>query len=167
METSMKAKLKAALIAFLATGVLAIQSPAYALTPNDIVGTWKIVSYVHEAAGKTEHPLGEHPSGYLVIGGDHRCTQIVVGQGRKPAHDDEGYANLVKSMISYSAPFTYEDHAGGLKITLRPDVSWNPAMTGASIIRFVSLEGDRLTVKGPQGPAGAITVKFERAKQER
>lgn len=161
----MKAKVKAALIAGLGAGFFAIQLPAHALDASEIVGTWKIISYIHEdSAGKASHPLGAHPSGYLVVGGDHRCTVVIVGEGRKPAQNEEGYANLAKTMIAYSAPFTEEADAGGLKITLRPDVSWSQSMTGATVVRFVSLDGDKLTVKGPSGPHGAMTASFERAK---
>jgi Lipocalin-like domain len=44
-------------------------SAAFALSPDDIVGTWKLISNVRQAAGsdKIENNLGEDPSGVLIL----------------------------------------------------------------------------------------------------
>jgi hypothetical protein len=155
----------AALIALCGAYALAVSAPAVALAPGDIVGTWRIVSYVHkDAAGETSLPMGARPDGYLIVGPDRRCTVLVVAEDRKAAHDEEGYAQLAKTMIGYSAPFTDEPDGAGLKVTLHPDVSWNQTMTGASLVRLVSLEDGKLVVRSAPGPNGAAVAKFERAK---
>jgi hypothetical protein len=156
-------KTRAALVAFCGIGALAASVPAAALAPGDIVGTWRIVSYVHkDAAGETSLPMGAHPKGFLIVGADRRCTVLVVADDRKAARDEEGYAELAKTMIGYSAPFTDEADGSGLKVTLHPDVSWNQTMTGASLVRFVALEDGKLVVRAP-GPSGGAVAKFERA----
>ncbi|SFJ98075.1 lipocalin-like domain-containing protein [Methylocapsa palsarum] len=165
MPRKPQSKIRAALIAFCGLCALAAGVRAAALAPGDIVGTWRIVSYVHkDAAGETSLPMGAHPNGVLIVGADRRCTLIVVAEGRKAAHDEEGYAELAKTMIGYSAPFTDEAYGAALKVTLHPDVSWNETMTGASLVRFVSLEDGKLVVRSPPGPNGAAVAKFERAR---
>lgn len=153
-----------ALIATLGIAATAVAAPARALSQSEILGTWRIISYVHEdAAGELSHPMGEHPTGYLVVGRDKRCTLVVAAEGRKPAQDEEGYAALAKTMLSYSAPFSEEAAGNELKLTLRPDVAWNPTMIEADIVRFVSRQGETLVVRSAPSPHGSVTAKFIRA----
>jgi hypothetical protein len=158
-------KADVALAALCGLCFLAFSAAAAALAPADIIGTWRIVSYVHkDAAGETSLPMGAHPGGFLIVGADRRCTVLVVADDRKAAHDEEGYAQLAKTMIGYSAPFTDEPDGAGLKVTLHPDVSWNQTMTGASLVRYVSLEDGKLVVRSAPGANGVAVAKFERAK---
>jgi Lipocalin-like domain len=44
-------------------------SPAWALSPEDIVGTWKMLSTARQLEGsdKVINNLGEHPKGIMII----------------------------------------------------------------------------------------------------
>lgn len=140
-------------------------APAYALTQDEIIGTWRILSYVHkDGTDEISHPMGDRPQGYLIIGSDHRCTVVIAAENRKPAQSEKDYATLAKTMIAYSAPFTDESDGRELKLTLRPDVSWSPSMTGANVVRLVSLEGNELLVRSAPSPHGIFTARFERAR---
>jgi hypothetical protein len=81
-----------------------VASSAWALSPEDIVGTWRMLSTVRQLEGsdKLINNLGEHPKGVMVITPDHRFIIIETGDGRKPARTTEEFAALQKSEIAYS-----------------------------------------------------------------
>lgn len=59
--------------------------PAWALSPEDVVGTWKLLSTVRqlEVSDRAINNLGERPKGILVITPEHRFIIIETGDGRK------------------------------------------------------------------------------------
>lgn len=109
-----------------------------------VVGNWKIESFVNEelATGKKTAPLGEHPKGYLIYTPQGRMVALLVHETRSPPKVDEDRINLHKYMIAYSGRYTVE----GDKVVHHVDVSWNQAWTGTDQVRFVKVEGDRLTI---------------------
>ena len=142
-------------------------NPSAALTQNEIAGTWTLVSIVHEEqSGKKSTPLGEHPRGILVIGQDGRFTAVLVAQGRTPPQNEGSMAELTQSLIAYSATATISPNSGpsSLKVTLRPDVSWNPGTTGNSDDRVVTVEGNRLILKSTSA-GGSETQVYERTSR--
>lgn len=139
-----------------AVGVLAVLAagadPAAALSQQELVGTWKLVSSKFEQldTGKTGDNLGARPSGILIITPESRFTVVMAGEGRKPGTSAEAAAALMRSMLAYTGPFTLEPDPqvpGGAKLTAHIDVSWNESFTGTDQIRFLTLAGDRLTIK--------------------
>src|ERR1017187_2022176 len=52
---------------------------------QQILGTWKLVSYVREeiSSGAKSDVMGTHPSGYINYGPDGRMIVIIVGSDRK------------------------------------------------------------------------------------
>jgi hypothetical protein len=132
--------LQVACVAVVAFGV---NAPSWGAEPN-IVGTWKVVSYVTEelATGKKTPLLGEHPKGYLIYTPEGRVMTLGVHETRSPPKTDEDRVNLHNSMIAYSGRYTIE----GDKVVHHIDVSWNETLTGTDLVRFVKLEGDRLTI---------------------
>lgn len=114
----------------------------------DVVGTWKLLSYVREEmpSGKKIDVMGPHPTGYLIYGKDGRMMVIFVRSDRqKPAGavpTAQESEELLKGMLSYTG--TYEVHAD--KIVHHVDVSWNESWTGTDQTRSYKLEGDRLSL---------------------
>lgn len=109
-----------------------------------VVGDWKSVSFVTEelATGKKTAPLGEHPKGYLIYTPQGRMMALLVHETRSPPKVDEDRINLHKYMVAYSGRYTVE----GDKVVHHVDVSWNEGWTGTDQVRFVKIEGDRLTI---------------------
>jgi hypothetical protein len=149
--------------------------PVYALSPEDIVGTWKLLSTVRQVEGsdKLVNNLGEKPKGILVITPEYRFIIIETGDGRKPASTTEEYAALQKSELAYSGLITFSpdpSNAQGLKMTNKVDIAWNEEWTDTSQSRFLSLARNRLTirtavVKSPiSGEMAVSTLVFERSK---
>jgi hypothetical protein len=149
--------------------------PAAALSPQDVVGTWKLLSSVRQPVGsdKIINNLGAHPKGIMIITPDHRFIIVETAEGRKPAKTTEEFAALQKSELAYSGMVTFmpdPDHPQGLKMINKVDIAWNEAWGGTSQTRFLSLDGNRLTIRTPviknpiSGQMAVATLVFERSK---
>ena len=117
---------------------------------QQIVGTWKLVSYVREEipSGARSDVMGAHPSGYINYGPDGRMMVIIAGSDRKKpagaiATPEEAQA-LITSMLAYAGSYTIDSNAK--TVTHHVDVSWDQARTGESLVRTYKFEGDRLTL---------------------
>lgn len=150
-------------------------SAAYALSPDDIIGTWNLVSNVRQAAGsdKIENNLGENPRGVVIITPEHRFIALFTSADRKPATTTEESAALQNSHTAYSGLVTFAPNpadAAGLKMTTKVDIAWNAEWAGTTQVRFLSLAGDRLTIRTPMiknpytGQDAVATLVFERAR---
>jgi hypothetical protein len=150
-------------------------SPAWALSPEDIVGTWKMLSTVRQLEGSDRviNNLGEHPKGIMIITPDHRFIIIETGDGRKAASTTEEFADLQKSELAYSGLVTFSsdpNNPQGLKMINRVDIAWNEEWADTSQTRFLSLDGNKLTIRTPlfknpiSGEMARSTLVFERSK---
>jgi hypothetical protein len=154
-------------------------SPATAQTAvepsaaEQLIGTWKLVSYVGEdvASGTRTDVLGPHPSGYIEYGRDGRMIVIIVGTDRKEpagtvATPAEALA-LLTSLLAYAGTWTLDTAAH--TVTHHIEVSWDQTRTGESHVRTYRFEGDRLTLttqpsRDPAtGKPTVRTVVWERA----
>jgi hypothetical protein len=157
------------------TAWISTAGSASALAPEDVVGTWKVLSTVRQLEGsdKAINNLGEHPNGVMIITPEHRFIIIETADGRKAASTTEDFAALQKSEIAYSGLATFSpdpDNPRGLKMVNKVDISWNEEWTATSQTRFLSLDGNRLTIRTPlyknpvTGELAISIVVFERSK---
>ena len=60
--------------------------PAWALEPQDVVGTWKLLSNVRQVLGsdKVVDNLGSHPNGVMILTPEHRFTYLATAEGENP-----------------------------------------------------------------------------------
>jgi hypothetical protein len=149
---------------------------SWALEPQDAVGTWKLLSSVRQVAGsdKVVDNLGAHPNGVLIITPEHRFIVIfTAAEGRKPATTTEEFAALQRSQIAYSGLVTLSpdpDNPKGLKLLNKVDIAWNEEWNGTVQTRFLSLEGNHLTIRTPliknpyTGEIAISVLVFERSK---
>ena len=156
--------------------VISTASPAWSLSPEDVVGTtWKLLSNVRQVEGsdKLVNNLGAHPNAVLVITSDHRFVFIETAEGRKPATTTEEFAALQRSEVAYSGLVTFlpdPNNSQGLKMINKVDIAWNEEWKGTSQTRFLSLDGNRLTINTPliknpiTGEMAISTLVFERSK---
>jgi hypothetical protein len=93
--------------------------------------------------------------------------------GRKAASTTEEYAALQKSEIAYSGLAALSpdpNNPNGIKMANKVDVSWNEEWTGTNQTRFLSLDGNRLTIRTPlyknpvTGEMAISTLVFELSK---
>ncbi len=117
---------------------------------QQILGTWKLVSYVREevASGAKSDVMGAHPDGYINYGPDGRMIVIIVGSDRKkpvgPVATPNEAEALIRSMLAYAGGYTVDSEAK--TITHQIDVSWDQSRTGEAYVRKYNLDGDRLTL---------------------
>jgi hypothetical protein len=143
-------------ILLIAIAVLAIPCRASAQTDQansihqQILGTWKLVSYVREEipSGAKSNVMGAQPTGYINYGRDGRMMVIIVGSERKkpvgPVATPEEAEALIRSMLAYAGTYTLDTEAK--TVTHHIDVSWDQSRTGESHVRTYKLDGDRLTL---------------------
>ena len=105
---------------------------------NDIVGTWRLTSFVREvvATGERQNEFGEKPDGYISYQPDGRMFAVLVGSNRPtPAGTptDDEKIRLFGTLIAYSGAYVVE----GDKVTHKIEVSWNQSWTGGDQVRIL------------------------------
>jgi hypothetical protein len=166
--------LPAAVVALVAVAGLPAETPAEVPAAQQILGTWRLVSYVGEdvGSGARTDVMGAHPSGYLEYGRDGRMIVIITGTDRsKPAGPVATPAEalaLLTSLLAYAGTYTLDTSAH--TVTHHIEVSWDETRTGESHVRTYRLEGDRLTLttapsRDPAtGKPSVRTVVWERVR---
>ena len=114
-------------------------------TAKQLVGSWKLSSWVIQVIGEQQatEPLGPNPKGRLVITPDGYMVAIIAAANRKPATNNDESAALLNSLLAYTGKVTTD----GGKITIKVDISWNELLTGQDQVRFVKVEGDKLSIR--------------------
>jgi hypothetical protein len=154
-----------------ASQVQAQQAP----TREQVIGTWKLLKSVREeaATGKVVDNIGAHPKGVLVITPEGRFIIIETAEGRKAASAPEEFAQLQKTELAYSGLVEFStdpQNPASLKMVNHVDIAWNEEWAGTDQVRFLSLDGDKLTIrtaaiKNPlTGVLATATLVFVRSK---
>jgi hypothetical protein len=157
------------LIGFVFVACLIAQA-SFAADSDNVVGTWKLVSYEVEvqATGQKLPVMGEKPTGYAAFNREGRVFFVLTGEARKAAKTDQERAELLSTLVAYTGTYTVE----GGKWTTSVEVAWNPEWVGTKQVRDFKLDGDRLMVLTPwrvmpnwadKGPTRSI-VTFERSR---
>jgi len=121
---------------------------------NPLVGAWtlKSNSRVILATGEKAPLFGEHPSGTILYTADGRMSAILVADGRKapagPVASDAEAVALYRTMVAYSGRYTVEAD----RVIHHIEIAWNQKWAGTDIVRFYTLEGNRLTLKTAPAP---------------
>jgi hypothetical protein len=141
----------------------AVPNTGHALSADDILGTWKIISFVRNdpATGHKIRPLGDNPSGYLIIR-PHHLAFMLVADGRK--HGD-GDAAFTRSILAYAGDYALHPDSldpDGLKMTIHVAVSGDEVLTGTDLGRYAAVSGNRLSLRSQPGPNASMLI-FERA----
>lgn len=148
-------------------------SDALAVEPEDIIGTWKLISSTRRviATGQENDTYGPHPSGWISYGRDGRMMVLIVNDHR-PKPDsvanmtDAERAQLFKTMLAYSGTYVLT----GSSITHTIDTSWNEVWTGTKMVRDVERRGDRLIYTTKPAPASmdgkvsVVTLVWEKVR---
>ena len=154
---------------------VALAQPAWALSPQELVGTWKMLSTVRQSPGsdKAVDNLGAHPLGVMIMTPDFRFMIIETADGRQAAASTDGYASLQRSELAYSGLASFSPDPGnpnGLRMVNKVDIAWNEEWKDTDQVRLLSLDGNRLTIhteliKSPlTGERTVSTLVFERSK---
>ncbi len=132
------------------TSLIAMGAPVRAAGADDLVGSWKLLSWqVVAADGSTQDVFGAQPSGYLVLTREGRSIVVTTAEGRKGGTDDAVRAALHKSMLAYSGRYRVE----GSDFITRVEVSWNEDWNGTEQRRHFRIGGDKLFIETAPGPS--------------
>jgi lipocalin-like protein len=122
---------------------------------DSLIGTWRLELWelVYEDGRPPEHPLGADAEGFLMYTPDGHVSATLARKGRPPlaGGDDGTKARAYEAYFGYAGRYEVRDGAVVHHIAIAPD----PALTGATTLRNAVLEGDRLTLSGPDFSAGS------------
>jgi hypothetical protein len=107
------------------------------VTPQDVVGVWRLASYVQIGpdGAVLEGPLGAAPDGLLIYTGDGHVAVGMMPTGGGPA---------AETYMGYSGRW----RLSGDRMTHEVLVSAHPAMAGSRQVRTAELAGGVLTLRG-------------------
>jgi hypothetical protein len=123
------------------------------VTRDQLAGTWKVVTLKVTSGGKVSHPLGDSPEGFVTMTRNRIWLLFVDPARQRPASTTLTDAEAVvamKSHVGWTGAYTLEDRPDGPELTARVDTASSHAITGDDRVYFVSLDGDRLTMKAPE-----------------
>ena len=122
-----------------------LATPSHADDKDKLLGTWKLLSAVHEdvATKERKQVYGEHPNGYMAFTPDGRAFVILTADGRKAPQTEQERAAALTSMSAYAGKYRLE----GDKFITRVDVASNEAWRGADQVRSYRLDGDKLYIE--------------------
>jgi hypothetical protein len=122
--------------------------PDLGFTP--LVGSWRLLSAsaTFTDNGEGVETFGPNPSGRMVFTPGGRIMFLIMRSDRRPPTNDAERATLFNSMISYTG-LARLDTSGQFITTV--DVSLIPTEVGGEKLRLFLVEGDRLTIRLPEG----------------
>lgn len=158
---------------FVAVVLLLNSTAAFAISEEDLWGTWKLVSAIRKDVDTGDSAYaygGPHPNGFISYSKDHRMMGMAAYDNRfKPARVDQTTADqreqLYKSYWAYAGTYTLK----GNTIEHHVETSLNETWTGTTVTRDISYDGTRLILTTrPQlnleGRTVIITLIWEKMK---
>jgi Lipocalin-like domain len=118
-------------------------------TASDLIGAWRLESWalVYEDGRPPEYPLGSDADGFLLYTTDgHMSARLA--RARRQAFvtgSSSEKAQAYDDSFAYAGRFAVRDGA----VFHHIEVSTNPALAGVTSTRRIMLDGDLLTLSGP------------------
>lgn len=136
---------------------------------DQLIGAWKLVSYVEEPVDGSApfHPLGERPKGIIMYTPDGYMSAQLMRPERRPFASgdwfdgtEEEYREEASTYIAYSGPFHVDEEKRTLTHSMF--VSLFPNWTGQTQPRVVKIEGDKLflSTESPLKSGGKIVMSY-------
>jgi hypothetical protein len=125
------------------------------LLATALIGTWRLERWeiVYEDGRPAECPLGEDAIGLLMYTDDGHVSASLARAQRAPvdAGDASSKTRAFEAYFGYAGRYEVCNEAVIHHIALALD----PALTGVTTSRNVSLDGERLTLSGPDFAAAS------------
>lgn len=136
-----------------------------AQSDNKLVGTWRLVSVSSstDSGEKTTSAFGQRPKGFITYTREGRMSAIIANDGRKPLSRDriaappEERAEAFATFIAYAGRYTFT----GDKVVHHVEVASIQNWVGTDLIRSVTLQGDRVTLRTPPTQLGGVIRSTE------
>lgn len=118
-------------------------------TAADLMGAWRLESWalVYDDGRPPEYPLGRDAVGFIMYTADGHVSALLTRAGRTPRApgNTTEKAQDYDDSFAYAGRFAVRDGAVFHAI----EVATNPALIGFTSMRRIALDGDRLTLTGP------------------
>ena len=131
-----------------------------------LIGSWKLVSVQFRMSDNGE-VIDDPLQGVCTFDANGRWTVVAVPSNLDAPANDTERAAIFNRTIAFSGRCGFK----GNQMNAKVDTAWNPAFKGMEFIRFVDLEGDRLTVTQPEwehpffkGRKTVVVVSWERER---
>jgi hypothetical protein len=145
---------------------------------DQLIGTWKLVSYVEKPVDGSApfYPMGERPKGIIMYTPDGYMSAQLMRPDRRPFASgdwfdgtEEEYREEASTYIAYSDPFQVDEEKRTLTHSMF--LSLFPNWTGQTQPRVVKIEGDKLflSTESPIKSGGKIVMshlEWQRAGNE-
>ncbi|TBU78206.1 lipocalin-like domain-containing protein [Phytopseudomonas daroniae] len=146
-----------------------VPSPA---VPNQVAGTWRMVSATLETDGKIERPYGENPEGMLVFTTDMHFVEVLTNgdtqrfesNARGGGTDDENRRAMASS-IGFFGTYTVDEHGRftGNRVEGATFPNWVGAVrTGREL--QLRVEDDRMYETFTRPDGGRVSAEFVRVR---
>ncbi len=121
------------------------------MTGGDITCTWRLQSFAFtDEAGAVFHPLGERPTGFVLISADgYLALNFMAGERSGFAADDlfggdeAERAQAAAEIVSFAGPYEYD----GTVVSVTVEYSVFPNWIGGTQVREVEVSGDALILR--------------------
>jgi len=125
------------------------------VTAKDLLGAWRLESwsFVYDDGRPEEFALGTDAQGIIMYTPDGHVSATLMRAGRaaKTPGSDAERATAFAESFAYAGRYEVRDSTVFHSI----EVATNPALIGVTSTRYIKLEGDRLTLSGPDFAAGS------------
>jgi hypothetical protein len=141
-------------------------SIAQQATPDQLIGTWKVIAVKATSGEKVSYPVGERPDGYLGITPDRLWLLFVDSTRKAPtaaALTDPEAVAMMKSHVAWTGKYSTDQTPDGTKVTAHVDAASSQAITGTDRVYFLKLDGKYLMMQTPGAivPTTGITSIIE------
>lgn len=119
------------------------------ITASDLIGAWRLESWslVYEDGRKPEYPLGGDAKGFILYTADGHMS-ATLARAKRPTFargDATEKAQAYDDCFAYAGRYEVRDGVAFHSI----EVATNPALAGITSTRHILLDGNRLTLSGP------------------
>ena len=135
---------------------------------TDLIGAWRLESwaFIYEDGRAPEYPLGNDAKGFILYTPDGHVSAMLARAIRQPllTGDASEKALAYDDSFAYAGRFEVRDGAVFHSI----EVSTSPTLAGFTSTRNIQLEGDRLTLSGPDFTANTARTQrivWQRARK--
>ncbi len=113
------------------------------MKPEQILGTWNLVSFELESPEGVRSPWGRNTHGLLLYSSSGHMS-VSINKDIEPSDDGES-ADTLDSVLFYTGSYVVEDNVIRHQVT----EASNPKRIGKEMIRYATLNGDALSLTTP------------------
>lgn len=149
------------------------QAQAQAPRPNEVLGTWRMVSATLEENGEVSHPYGPRPAGMLVFTADMHFVEVLTdadtpnfASDKRGEGTDAENRRAMGSSIGFFGTYTV-DHSGrftGNRVEGATFPNWIGSVRGTRELSL-TVRGDRMFEVFTRPDGGSVKAEFVRVSK--